>query len=62
MILTLDNPKDQLLIHSGMDWQQFKLIEQGFSDSPGIRLFYFKGEVEVLAISQEHEFFKILLI
>ena len=62
MTLTLDNPKDQRLINSGMDWQQFKLIEHGFSDSPGIRLFYFKGEVEVSAISQQHEVFKILLI
>lgn len=57
MTATLDKPKDQRLIHSGIDWQQFKLIEQGFSDSPGIRLFYFKGEVEILAVSQEHESF-----
>jgi len=55
MTATLDKPKkDPPLIHSGIDWQQFKLIEQGFSDSPGIRLFYFKGEVEILAVSQEH--------
>ncbi|WP_333104085.1 MULTISPECIES: hypothetical protein [unclassified Microcoleus] len=52
MTATLDKPKDQRLIHSWIDWQQFKLIEQGFSDSPGIRLFYFKGEVEILAVSQ----------
>ncbi|MCC3532957.1 MAG: Uma2 family endonuclease [Microcoleus sp. PH2017_25_DOB_D_A] len=57
MTLILDKPKDQRLTHSGIDWQQFKLIEQGFSDSPGIRLFYFKGEVEILAVSQEHESF-----
>ena len=57
MTVTLDKPKDQRLIHSGIDWQQFKLLEQGFSDSPGIRLFYFKGEVEILAVSQEHEVF-----
>ncbi|MBD1827537.1 Uma2 family endonuclease [Microcoleus vaginatus GB1-A2] len=57
MTATLDKPKDQRLIHSGIDWQQFKLIEQGFSDSPGIRLFYFKGELEILAVSQEHEVF-----
>ena len=57
MTATLDKPQDQCLIHSGIDWQQFKLIEQGFSDSPGLRLFYFKGEVEMLAVSQEHEVF-----
>jgi Uma2 family endonuclease len=57
MTATLEKPKDQRLIHSGIDWQQFKLIEQGFSNSPGIKLFYFKGEVEILAVSQEHESF-----
>ncbi|WP_333448420.1 hypothetical protein [Microcoleus sp. D3_18_C4] len=57
MTATLDKPQDQRLIHSGIDWQQFKLIEQGFSDSPGLRLFYFKGEVGILAVSQEHEVF-----
>ncbi|MEG3988267.1 Uma2 family endonuclease [Microcoleus sp. S28C3] len=57
MTATLDKPKDQRLIHSGIDWPQFKLIEQGFSDTPGIRLFYFKGEVEILAVSPEHEVF-----
>jgi Uma2 family endonuclease len=57
MTATLDKQKDQRFIHSGIDWQQFKLIEQGFSDSPGIRLFYFKGEVEILAVSQNHEVF-----
>ena len=56
MTVTLHKPKYQRLIHSGMDWQQFKLIEQGFSDSPGIRLFYFKGEVEILAVSHCHSF------
>ncbi|WP_333210937.1 MULTISPECIES: hypothetical protein [unclassified Microcoleus] len=45
MTATLDKPKDQRLIHSGIDEQQFKLIEQGFSDSPDLRLFYFKCEV-----------------
>ncbi|MCU0542692.1 MAG: hypothetical protein MUE44_10925 [Oscillatoriaceae cyanobacterium Prado104] len=57
MTATLEELKDQRLIHSGIDWQQFKLIEQGFSNSPGIKLFYFKGEVEILAVSQEHESF-----
>ncbi|MEG4046088.1 Uma2 family endonuclease [Microcoleus sp. Pol17_C1] len=57
MTATLDKPKDQRLIHSGIDWQQFKLIEQGFCDSPDIRLFYFKGQVEILAVSQEDEVF-----
>lgn len=57
MIQTLLRPLDQRFIHSGISWEQFKLIEQGFSESPGIKLFYYKGEVEILAVSPEQEFF-----
>lgn len=45
MTQTLLQPLDQRFIHSGISWQQFKLIEQGFSDSPGIKVLYYKGEV-----------------
>ena len=61
MTQTLSKPKDQRLIHSGMNWQQFKLLEQSFADSPGIRLFYYGGEVEILAVSQDHETFSRLI-
>jgi len=50
MTATLDKPKDQRLIHSGIDWQQFKLIEQGFYD-----------EVEILAVSHSSRY-QVLLI
>lgn len=52
---TLDKPIDQRFTHSGMSWQKFKLLQESFSDSPGIRLAYYKGEVEILAVSQDHE-------
>ncbi len=55
MTQTLDQATDQRLTHSLVSWQQFKLIQEGFNNSPGIRLFYYKGEVEILAVSQEHE-------
>ena len=55
MTQTLDKPTDRRFIHSGVSWEKFKLIEAGFDDSPGIRLFYYEGEVEILAVSQEHE-------
>lgn len=48
---------DQRFIHSGISWEQFKLIERGFSESPGIKLFYYKGQLEILAVSPEHEIF-----
>ena len=56
MTQTLLQPLEQRFIHSGISWQQFKLIEQGFSDSPGIKLFYYKEQIEILAVSEEHEF------
>ncbi|HBB31368.1 MAG TPA: hypothetical protein DDZ80_10855 [Cyanobacteria bacterium UBA8803] len=61
MTQTIDKPIDQRFIHSGMSWQQFKLIQEGFNNSPGIRLFYYRGEVEILAVSQDHEAFSGLI-
>ena len=57
MTQTLDKPTDRRFIHSGVSWEHFKLIEAGFAESPGIRLFYYEGEVEILAVSQDHEIF-----
>ena len=57
MTVTLDKPKDQRLVQFEISWQQFKLIQQGFSNYPGIRLFYYNSEVEILSVSQEHEVF-----
>ncbi len=50
-----DKPTTQQFIHSGMNWQQFKLLQESFADFPGIRLAYYKGEVEILTVSPEHE-------
>jgi len=44
----------QQFFHSGLSWEQFKALQQGFDDSPGIRLAYYKGEVEILAVSPGH--------
>ncbi|HBB33446.1 MAG TPA: hypothetical protein DDZ80_23435 [Cyanobacteria bacterium UBA8803] len=57
MTQTLDKLIDQRFTHSGMSWQQFQLLQESFADSPGIRLAYYKGEVEILAVSQDHEAF-----
>ena len=54
MTVTLDQPKDQRLVQSEISWPQVKLIQEGFSNSPGIRLFYYNSEVEILSVSQEH--------
>lgn len=61
MTVTLNQPQDQRLVQSEISWQQFKLIQQGFSNSPGIRLFYYNSEVEILSVSQEHEIFSRMI-
>ena len=61
MTVTFDRPKDQRLVQSEISWQQFKLIQEGFSNSPGIRLFYYNSEVEILSVSQEHEIFSRMI-
>ena len=61
MTQTLDRPKDQHLVLSGISWQQFKTIQTGFADSPGIRLFYYRGELAIFSISQDHEIFSGLI-
>ncbi len=58
----LDKPiRDQRIIQHGRTWQQFKLIQEGFANSPGVRLFYYKGIVEILAVSPEHEIYKTII-
>ncbi|NEO19780.1 MULTISPECIES: Uma2 family endonuclease [unclassified Moorena] len=57
MTYVVDKQNDQRLVHSGVSWDNFKSIQAGFVNSPGIRLFYYRGEVEILAVSQDHEVF-----
>ncbi|MFB2921009.1 Uma2 family endonuclease [Aerosakkonema funiforme] len=55
MTVTLDKTKDQRLVHFGMSWQQFKLLQESFADARGIRLAYYKGEIEIVTLSPDHE-------
>ncbi|MGL5064818.1 MAG: Uma2 family endonuclease [Microcoleus sp.] len=55
MTIALDKTKDQRLVHYGMSWQQFKLLQESFADSPGIRLAYYDGEIEIVTVSPDHE-------
>ena len=52
----LNKTTDQRIIHQGT-WEQFKFIQKGFEGSPGVRLFYYDGTVEVLMPGQDHETF-----
>jgi len=53
--------RDQHIVHHGRTWQQFKLIQEGFADSPGVRLFYYNGTIEILMPGRDHEVFKTII-
>lgn len=57
----LNKTTDQHLIHHGRTWEQFKLIQQGFENSPGVRLSYYNGTIEILMPGEDHEFFKTII-
>lgn len=57
----LNKSTDQRIIHHGRTWEQFKLIQQGFADSAGVRLFYYDGTIEILMPGEDHEFFKTFI-
>ncbi|WP_448598202.1 Uma2 family endonuclease [Thermoleptolyngbya sp.] len=52
---------DQRIVHSGITWQQFKLIQSGFGDTRNLRLFYYNSTVEIIMPGREHEFFSRLI-
>lgn len=58
MTQLLDKPTEQRFIQTGVSWESFKAIQSGFVDSPGVRLFYYEGELEILSTSPEHEIVK----
>jgi Uma2 family endonuclease len=60
MTVALDRPipktTDQIVVVKG-DWAKFKLIQQGCAESPGIRVSYFDGTIEIVMPSRPHEVF-----
>jgi Uma2 family endonuclease len=62
MVQLLDQPiQDQRIIQSGRTWQQFKLIQEGFANSPGIKIFYYNDTIEILMPGREHEMFSAVI-
>lgn len=37
----------QRIVHSGITWRQFKLIQSGFGNARNVRLFYYDNIVEI---------------
>jgi Uma2 family endonuclease len=52
MTVAVDKP--QTFTHSSLTWEQFKALQAAFADSPGVRVSYYQGEVELLSVSPEH--------
>jgi Uma2 family endonuclease len=59
--LLLPNQSDRQIVYTGITWQQFKLIQAGFADAPGIRLFYSDHTIEILMPGRTHELFKSVI-
>jgi Uma2 family endonuclease len=56
MAQLLQKSTDQRIVIQGT-WEKFKLIQQGSEESPGVRLSYYNGTIEILMPGEEHEFF-----
>ncbi|WOD37776.1 Uma2 family endonuclease [Nodosilinea sp. E11] len=52
---------DQRVVYGGISWQQFKLIQAGFAQSPGVRLGYYHNTIEILMPGRDHEMFSRLI-
>lgn len=56
MTQLLSKPTDQSITLSGT-WEHFKSIQQGFENTPGAKLSYYKGTIQILIPGEDHEFF-----
>ncbi|MBE9111064.1 Uma2 family endonuclease [Nodosilinea sp. LEGE 07298] len=52
---------DQRVVYAGLSWQQFKLVQAGFAESPGVRLGYYNTTIEILMPGRDHEMFSRLI-
>jgi len=56
MMQLLNKSADQRILLRGT-WEKFKLMQQVSEDSPGVRLAFYDGEIEILMPGREHELF-----
>lgn len=56
MTKLLQKSLDQHLVIQGT-WEHFKLIQEGFEATPGAKLSYYQGTIEILMPGEDHEFF-----
>jgi Uma2 family endonuclease len=64
MIQTLNKPRaseDKVTVYHDRTWEQFKHIQKGLEGSPGVRLSFYEGVVEIFMPGQPHEIFKKII-
>jgi Uma2 family endonuclease len=64
MIETLEQSRsaaDTVTIYPDRTWEQFKYIEKGLEGSPGVRLSFYEGVIEIFMPGQPHEIFKEII-
>jgi len=60
MTQLLDKPTDQRIVIQGT-WEQFKLMQQASQDSPGVKLFFYEGTIEIVMLGFQHENFSEII-
>ncbi len=61
MIQALKKPissEDRVTVYHDRTWEQFQHIQKGLEGSPGVRLAFYEGVVEIFMPGQPHEIFK----
>lgn len=63
MIQTLEKPGnfDHVTVYHDRTWEQFKHIEKGLEGTPGVRLSFFEGVVEIFMPGLPHELFRKII-
>jgi len=64
MIQTLKKPRsseDKLTVYHDRTWTQFKHLQKGLEGSPGVRLTFYEGVVEIFMPGQPHEILKKII-
>jgi hypothetical protein len=49
--------EDRLVVVNGVEWKTYCALRE-LLDSPGVRLTYLKGALEIRTTSRRHEFYK----
>ena len=62
MVQLLDRPAtDQCIVQTERTWEQFQHVQQGFENSPNVRLSFYEGTIEILMPGQPHETFSSII-